>query len=338
MAGSCSYIGNQHLVADIGGPTSGLRVGSLDDVGCTSVDIGHCSPIWPGFVLFVDLIFMAMKWSWIIKTQGSICYLKKGDVTNIATPSGFMAALSSCSDIMHGIVSTEGCQCFFSTLRTVAIKGHCSSMTSGHKKEQEKVRPSIAEGSSYEVEIPLNSANTKNKHSKFGGLRGESSSRLTINKKEQPKVSSSKDKFLTDEVCSWIQFKLRFCPTKRKQSRINTFRAKKMRKSYGLSNQQNAGSQSFASTNVDTQGVSSMYVDIALHIRHRARARYKCGGAPIPDFQIRLYNCLGARQYDLSTSQTLGVIVFENRADTAMDYDVIIEPIDGFPQRISHLH
>nr|GEW84361.1 hypothetical protein [Tanacetum cinerariifolium] len=81
-------------------------------------------------------------------------------------------------------------------------------------------------------------------------ITGESSSRLTINKKEQPKVSSSKDKFLTDEVQSPYDF----CLTKRKQSRINTFRAKKMRRSCGSSNQQNAGSQIFTSTNVDSQG------------------------------------------------------------------------------------
>ncbi|GJQ92539.1 DNA helicase [Tanacetum coccineum] len=49
-------------------------------------------------------------------------------------------------------------------------------------------------------------------------------------------------------------------------------------------------------------------------------------------------DCLGAQQYDLPTSNTLGAIVFENEPDTAMDYDVLIEPRDGFPKRISCLH
>ncbi|GJU75431.1 DNA helicase [Tanacetum coccineum] len=67
-------------------------------------------------------------------------------------------------------------------------------------------------------------------------------------------------------------------------------------------------------------------------------AKDKCNGGSIPDFKIRLYSVLGARQYDLPTSQTLGAIVFENGPDTMMDYDVIIEPRDGSPQRVSRLH
>ncbi|GKB52834.1 DNA helicase [Tanacetum coccineum] len=46
----------------------------------------------------------------------------------------------------------------------------------------------------------------------------------------------------------------------------------------------------------------------------------------------------GAREYDLPTSDTLGAIVFESGPDTRMNYDVIIEPKDGFPRRISRLH
>ncbi|GJZ87275.1 DNA helicase, partial [Tanacetum coccineum] len=45
-----------------------------------------------------------------------------------------------------------------------------------------------------------------------------------------------------------------------------------------------------------------------------------------------------AREYDLPTSDTLGAIVFESGPDTRMNYDVIIEPKDGFPQRINMLH
>nr|GEW22462.1 zinc finger, GRF-type [Tanacetum cinerariifolium] len=111
----------------------------------------------------------------VMDFQNSKVYMlsEKGDVTNIATPSGFMTAFSGCFDIMSDIFSTEGCQCSFSTLGTIATEGHRCSMTSGHQKEQEKVHPSIAKCSSHEVEIPLNSAKTKKKHSKFGGLRGK---------------------------------------------------------------------------------------------------------------------------------------------------------------------
>ncbi|GKA08742.1 DNA helicase [Tanacetum coccineum] len=66
--------------------------------------------------------------------------------------------------------------------------------------------------------------------------------------------------------------------------------------------------------------------------------RDKCRAESIPHFKLRLYSCVGSRQYDLPTSNTLGAIVFENGPDTAMDYDVVIEARDGFPQRISRLH
>ncbi|GKA90786.1 hypothetical protein Tco_0812656 [Tanacetum coccineum] len=64
-------------------------------------------------------------------------------------------------------------------------------------------------------------------------------------------------------------------------------------------------------------------------------ARDKCNGKEIHEFRIRIYSVVGAWEYDLSTSQTLGAIVFENRPDTSTDYDVIIESKDGAPQRIN---
>ncbi|GJR71017.1 DNA helicase [Tanacetum coccineum] len=67
-------------------------------------------------------------------------------------------------------------------------------------------------------------------------------------------------------------------------------------------------------------------------------ARDRCGGQFVPDFKIRLYSVVGARQYDLPTSQTLGGIVFQNGQDTETDYDVIIESRGGRPQRINKLH
>ncbi|GKA30666.1 DNA helicase, partial [Tanacetum coccineum] len=67
-------------------------------------------------------------------------------------------------------------------------------------------------------------------------------------------------------------------------------------------------------------------------------ARDKCNGQEIPEFRIRLYSVVGAREYDLPTSETLGAIVFEDGPDTNTDYDVIIESRDGAPQRINKLH
>nr|GEW63623.1 replication protein A 70 kDa DNA-binding subunit [Tanacetum cinerariifolium] len=59
-------------------------------------------------------------------------------------------------------------------------------------------------------------------------------------------------------------------------------------------------------------------------------ARDKCNGQQILDFKIRLYSVVGAKKYDLPTSQTLGAIVFENGQITETDYDVIIESKNGF--------
>nr|GEV37585.1 DNA helicase [Tanacetum cinerariifolium] len=58
-------------------------------------------------------------------------------------------------------------------------------------------------------------------------------------------------------------------------------------------------------------------------------AKDKCDKQPVPDFKIRLYSVVGAREYDLPASQTLGAIVFESGHNTEADYDVIIESKDG---------
>ncbi|GJT55148.1 DNA helicase [Tanacetum coccineum] len=64
----------------------------------------------------------------------------------------------------------------------------------------------------------------------------------------------------------------------------------------------------------------------------------KCAGQFVPDFKIRLYSVVGAREYDLPTSQTLGGIVFQNGHNTKTDYDVIIKSRGGPVQRINKLH
>ncbi|GJW60556.1 DNA helicase [Tanacetum coccineum] len=114
---------------------------------------------------------------------------------------------------------------------------------------------------SYEFQVDTNTiyANEYEHYFRSSGSvasQGKSSSRLTVHEKQQPKVSSSMGQFLTGEGLS-TSILFTTLPT-----RINTSWAKRMRMSGGSSNQQNAGTQSFASTNVDTEGVSSIYVEI----------------------------------------------------------------------------
>nr|GEW97983.1 helitron helicase-like domain-containing protein [Tanacetum cinerariifolium] len=66
--------------------------------------------------------------------------------------------------------------------------------------------------------------------------------------------------------------------------------------------------------------------------------RDKCAGQFVPDFKRRLYSVVGAWEYDLSTSKTLGGIVFQNSQDIKTDYDVIIQSRGGPPQRINKLY
>ncbi|PWA89442.1 helitron helicase-like domain-containing protein [Artemisia annua] len=67
-------------------------------------------------------------------------------------------------------------------------------------------------------------------------------------------------------------------------------------------------------------------------------ARDKCYEGNVPEMKIQLYNVVGALQYQLPTSGTLGAIVFGNAADSITDYDVIIEYRDRRPKRINKLH
>ncbi|GJX97177.1 DNA helicase [Tanacetum coccineum] len=67
-------------------------------------------------------------------------------------------------------------------------------------------------------------------------------------------------------------------------------------------------------------------------------SRDKCGDIHVPEFKIRLYNAEGARGYELSTSNTLGAVVFDNGVTSSTDFDIIIQEKDGPPKRINKLH
>nr|GEU40512.1 DNA helicase [Tanacetum cinerariifolium] len=69
---------------------------------------------------------------------------------------------------------------------------------------------------------------------------------------------------------------------------------------------------------------------------HAARDRVESGN--VLEFHIRLFSIVGAREYDLPTLATLGLIVFKNGPNTRTDYDVIIKSRGGFPQRVNKLH
>ncbi|GKA61503.1 DNA helicase [Tanacetum coccineum] len=98
------------------------------------------------------------------------------------------------------------------------------------------------------------------------------------------------------------------------------------------------GTQSAGLNEQTVEGLMRLLDECNELVRLFRTARDKCNGQQIPDFKIRLYSVVSAREYDLPTSQTLGAIVFENGQNTETDYDVIIESKHGFPQRINKLH
>ncbi|GJU50156.1 DNA helicase [Tanacetum coccineum] len=58
----------------------------------------------------------------------------------------------------------------------------------------------------------------------------------------------------------------------------------------------------------------------------------------IPNFKVRLYNVIGAREYELPTGDMLGAIVYEAGPEANMDYDIVLEERSGHPQRVHKLH
>ncbi|GJX32448.1 DNA helicase, partial [Tanacetum coccineum] len=67
-------------------------------------------------------------------------------------------------------------------------------------------------------------------------------------------------------------------------------------------------------------------------------AREKFQDNHIPNFKVRLYNVIGAREYELPTGDMLGAIVYETGPDNDMDYDIVLETRSGYPQRVNKLH
>ncbi|GJW33881.1 hypothetical protein Tco_0053913 [Tanacetum coccineum] len=67
-------------------------------------------------------------------------------------------------------------------------------------------------------------------------------------------------------------------------------------------------------------------------------AREKFQDMHVPDFKVRLYNVVGAREYELPTRDMLGAIVYKTGPESDMDYDIVLEERSGHPQRVNKLH
>ncbi|GJW60836.1 DNA helicase [Tanacetum coccineum] len=83
--------------------------------------------------------------------------------------------------------------------------------------------------------------------------------------------------------------------------------------------------------------VTRIQVHKSVRQAHRT-AREKFEDTNIPNFKVRLYNVIGAREYELPTGDMLGAIVYEAGPEANMDYDIVLEERSGHPQRVHKLH
>nr|GEV80105.1 DNA helicase [Tanacetum cinerariifolium] len=67
-------------------------------------------------------------------------------------------------------------------------------------------------------------------------------------------------------------------------------------------------------------------------------AREKLLKSEVPPFKFRLFNVVGALEYELPTGDMLGEIVYEPGPNAEMDFDIVIKQRIGQPQRVSKLH
>nr|GEV55880.1 DNA helicase [Tanacetum cinerariifolium] len=97
---------------------------------------------------------------------------------------------------------------------------------------------------------------------------------------------------------------------------------------------------------LDALGLNPEIVEGLIHVfdEHNGLVRLfrttrdRCSAGEIPRFKIWLYNLGGVCGYELSTSDVLGAIVFEDGPRSRIDFDEIIEFRGGPPKRINKLH
>ncbi|GJY61564.1 DNA helicase [Tanacetum coccineum] len=73
-------------------------------------------------------------------------------------------------------------------------------------------------------------------------------------------------------------------------------------------------------------------------LKSTPRARENFKDNHVPNFKVRLYSVIGAREYELPTGDMLGAIVYEVGPENDMDYDIVLEERSGYPKRVNKLH
>ncbi|GKB11347.1 hypothetical protein Tco_0845270, partial [Tanacetum coccineum] len=89
----------------------------------------------------------------------------------------------------------------------------------------------------------------------------------------------------------------------------------------------------------DSPRFLQLYIyDTENEVDNRMTAREKLFDLEVLPFKVRLFNVVGAREYELPIGDTLGAIMYEPGPDADMDFDIIIEQRTGPPQRVNKLH
>ncbi|GKE49834.1 hypothetical protein Tco_1481092 [Tanacetum coccineum] len=166
----------------------------------------------------------------------------------------------------------------------------------------------------------------------------ESSFKLTDRENEQPQLRLAKEQSSSGEGVSSMYVDIgAMCPSSGDAPRFLQLYIYDTEHEVANRMQHFRGADSDGS---DPQIVQSLIAFLDQHnklVQIFRTTRDKCRVESIPHFKLRLYRCVGSRQYDLLTSQTLGAIVFENGPDTSMDYDMVIEARDGDNAQIIHV-
>nr|GEV62763.1 hybrid signal transduction histidine kinase M [Tanacetum cinerariifolium] len=154
-----SYVGNRHLVVDVGGHEYGLRGSVVEDDDSTSVGSPFVNDT-PGKHFILDFensiirsptlvengrgLFIEIdmgREQIVLDFENSMVYMlsDKGFVTSIPRTPDFMAVFGSRSAIAPGIDSSAGCTCPLPSLGAIAGTDIPSSMIIGHEKEQARL-------------------------------------------------------------------------------------------------------------------------------------------------------------------------------------------------------
>ncbi|GKC27735.1 hypothetical protein Tco_1035029 [Tanacetum coccineum] len=79
-------------------------------------------------------------------------------------------------------------------------------------------------------------------------------------------------------------------------------------------------------------------IDESINNGRGQMTREKFKDTHVPNFKVRLYNLIGAREYELPTRDMLGVILYEAGSEAETDYDIVREERSRDLQRVNKLH